>query len=87
MYNNSYDGWKDRTPIRAFSLPSVYVYSVYVSVSVSVSVSDGSVSVSDVAELRLLTDPCLIKHRLQGCKQIHALLLYISCRLFSVKYR
>ena len=58
MYNNSYDGWKDRTPIRAFPLPSVYVYSVYV--SVSVSVSDGSVSVSLIAELRLLTDPCLI---------------------------
>ena len=37
-----YEGWKDRTPIRAFSLPSVSVHSV--SVSVSVSVSDGSLS-------------------------------------------
>ena len=35
-----YEDWKDRTPIRAFSLPSVSVHSV------SVSVSDGSVSVS-----------------------------------------
>ncbi len=46
MSNHLYEGWKDRTPIRAISLPSVSVHSVSVSVSasVSVSVSDGSLS-------------------------------------------